>query len=131
MNAKMYVTSVEKVAKKSGGKTETETEPNPQPEFDLVKLSALPSGLRDGSVIEAHPPAAQTPEGARPPVYGGGTGTVPSPDSGLEFKGEVSFNAPTGTIKVDEIFYLDLTSTGEMVPRRAEGEKRGEGEKRK
>jgi hypothetical protein len=122
MNAKMYVTSVEKVAKKTGGKTETE-----KPENDRVKLSALPSGIRDGSVIEAHPPAAETPEGARPQVYGGGTGTVPSPDSGLEFEGELSFLAPTGTVKVDQIYYVDLTPTGEMIPRRApesEGSKR-------
>jgi hypothetical protein len=145
MNAKMYVTSVEKVAKKTGGKTETQdrashsrtepagkTEPNPEPEYDHVTLSALPSGVRDGSVIEAHPPAAETPPGQRPPVQGGGTGTMPSPDSGLEFEGELSFKAPTGTVKVDQIYYVDLTPTGEMVPRpQGEGSKRPEGDKRR
>jgi hypothetical protein len=139
MNAKMYVTSVEKQQQKTAGKTAPntpagKTEPNPEPETDLVKLSALPSGIRDGSVIEAHPPAAETPDGQRPPVYGGGTGTVPSPDTGTQFKGEVEFIAPTGTVKVDQIYYVDLTPTGEMIPRRAEGEGKrpeGEGEKRR
>ncbi len=159
MNAKMYVTSVEKVAKKTGGKTETQashsqashsrtepgstsatpkhdpTEPNPEPENDHVTLSALPEGIRDGSVIEAHPPAAETPDGQRPPVYGGGTGTIPSPDTGTQFEGEVSFIAPTGTFKVDQIIYVEFTSTGEMIPRQQEGEgessKRPEGDKRK
>jgi len=117
MFGKMYVASVEQTR-----------------EGDKITLSPIPVLAKGRS--EEPPPATQMPEGERPAVYGGGTGSLGTfddrptpPDETLKLTGDLSFFAPpsaTGTTKSGQVYLLSLTpSEGETIPvEEAEGAKK-------
>jgi hypothetical protein len=120
MFGKMYVASVEKTR-----------------EGDLVTLSPVPVPAKARS--EEKSPANEMPPGERPPVYGGGTGSLgsyddrpTSPDEHLRLTGDLRFFAPpNATAKSGQVYLLSITlSGGETIDVEGAGKKR-EGDKRK
>ncbi len=106
MFGKMYVASVEKTR-----------------QGDLVTLSPIPAPAKARS--EAQAPANEMPPGERPPVYGGGTGSLgtyddrpTSPEEHLKLSGDLRFFAPSNaTAKSGQVYLLSLTlSQGETIP---------------
>jgi hypothetical protein len=114
MFGKMYVASVEKTR-----------------EGDLVTLSPVPAPAAARS--EGQSPANEMPPGERPPVYGGGTGSLgsyddrpTSPEEHLRLSGDLRFFAPpNATAKSGQVYLLSITlSGGETIPEEAEGAKK-------
>jgi hypothetical protein len=104
MFGKMYVASVEKTR-----------------EGDVVTLSPVPAPPAARS--EGQSPANEMPPGERPPVYGGGTGSLgtyddrpTSPDEHLRLSGDLRFFAPPSvTAKSGQVYLLSITPSEETI----------------